>query len=233
MLKTHIDIVLFILYLCGNSIGLDGNQIKYSMNPPGEHSVQLVTGGCFFMETIICTKCKIEKPIDLFHKRSNSSFGHRSICKDCVAKEHYVPNGVVIDLPDELWSNITIRNNIIYGKYKISNLGRLKRVKVFSDGTLHYEKLISSSLNQKGYRAYGFRHNQKLIPITIHRMVATEFIPNPENKPCINHKDCNKQNNYMDNLEWVTYSENTQHAYRNNLIRPRGKTVKHISYVKI
>lgn len=48
--------------------------------------------------------------------------------------------------------------------------------------------------------------------ISIHRLVAIAFIPNPENKPCVNHKDFNKLNNSVDNLEWVSYSENNIHA---------------------
>ena len=53
----------------------------------------------------------------------------------------------------------------------------------------------------------------------IHRLLAEHFIPNPYNKPCINHKDGNKLNNSLDNLEWVTISENTRHAYANKLER--------------
>ena len=53
----------------------------------------------------------------------------------------------------------------------------------------------------------------------IHRLLAEYFIPNPDNKPCINHKDGNKLNNSLDNLEWVTISENTKHAYANKLER--------------
>ena len=53
--------------------------------------------------------------------------------------------------------------------------------------------------------------------VSIHRAVARHFIPNPNNKPCINHIDGNKTNNSVDNLEWVTNGENMQHAYDTGL----------------
>lgn len=62
----------------------------------------------------------------------------------------------------------------------------------------------------------------------IHRLVAEKFIPNPENKPCINHIDGDKSNNHISNLEWVTYSENMQHASKNGLqVAPKGGVLPH------
>lgn len=56
-------------------------------------------------------------------------------------------------------------------------------------------------------------HHQR----SIHRLVATEFIPNPTNRPMVNHIDGNRTNNQVDNLEWCTNSENMKHAYRTGL----------------
>ncbi len=57
----------------------------------------------------------------------------------------------------------------------------------------------------------------------IHRLVAKAFILNPNNKPCINHKDGNKSNNDITNLEWVTYSENDLHAFKIGLKSQKGE----------
>lgn len=71
------------------------------------------------------------------------------------------------------------------------------------DGYLIF-RLSSDTNERKAYKA--------------HRLVADTFIPNLENKPVVNHKDGVKNNNEVDNLEWVTHSENTKHAFDNNLI---------------
>ena len=56
------------------------------------------------------------------------------------------------------------------------------------------------------------KYSSKSTPVHIHRVLAQLFIPNPENKPCVNHKDGNKTNNKLENLEWCTYRENTIHS---------------------
>ena len=58
-----------------------------------------------------------------------------------------------------------------------------------------------------------------------HRYLAEKFIPNPENKPCVNHIDGNRSNNNLDNLEWVNYSENHKHSYKVLGRKPSGRAM--------
>lgn len=73
--------------------------------------------------------------------------------------------------------------------------------------------------NQNSYRGICLFHEDGTRSREyVHRLVAKQFIPNPENKPFINHKDGNKTNNHVSNLEWVTNAENIKHAKDNNLL---------------
>jgi len=75
-------------------------------------------------------------------------------------------------------------------------------------------KIIKSHLNNKGYLKVRLQNNSKDKTITIHRLIALHFIPNPENKKTVNHKDGNKLNNSIENLEWATQGEQISHAYK-------------------
>lgn len=74
-------------------------------------------------------------------------------------------------------------------------------------------KELKPVLDQKGYTRVFLCNNGKVFSKRVHRLVASAFIPNPKNKPQINHKNGNKEDNSVENLEWVTNSENQKHKY--------------------
>jgi len=78
-------------------------------------------------------------------------------------------------------------------------------------------RVLKPSKRGKGYLAVGLMKDGKQVPVSVHRLVAKAFIPNPENKPQVNHKDGNKENNHVNNLEWVTNQENIRHSYDTGL----------------
>ena len=84
-----------------------------------------------------------------------------------------------------------------------------------------------------GYQVYSENRKVKYL----HRYLAEKFIPNPDNKPCVNHKDGNPSNNSLDNLEWVSYLENAIHARQNklwgqNILKRRKLTLSQIQEIK-
>lgn len=99
--------------------------------------------------------------------------------------------------------------------YEVSNLGNIK--------SLRAGKVLKRIINNHGYCRVGLYSKNKYSQFQVHRLVAIHFIPNPENKPCINHKDSNKLNNHYSNLEWVTIAENIHHNMRVNR-HPHGET---------
>lgn len=102
------------------------------------------------------------------------------------------------------------------GLYQISNLGNVKTMSrpapTTHRGHVGYrmirERLMHPAHGSKSYPCVRLRKNGKTITKTVHRMVAEAFIPNPNNLPEVNHKDENKYNNCVDNLEWCTHKQN-------------------------
>lgn len=106
------------------------------------------------------------------------------------------------------------------GKYQVSNTGLIKslpKLKGKGRGYLTKEIILSPKKDRYGYLVVCLRKDNKNHHFTVHRLVASAFVPNLHNKPIINHKDGNKLNNNVENLEWCTVQENTKHAYDNNL----------------
>ena len=79
----------------------------------------------------------------------------------------------------------------------------------------HTGRTVKPQINGTGYYRVGICGKLQFV----HRLVAKKYIPNPENKPQVNHKDGNKLNNCVENLEWVTNRENSIHALKNGMMR--------------
>ena len=92
------------------------------------------------------------------------------------------------------------------GLYEVSNFGKVKSLKYKKD------KILKPSFDKNGYTSLNLCKNGKISHKTIHRLVAESFIPNPNNYPCVNHKDENPRNNTVENLEWCTYKYNMNYG---------------------
>lgn len=110
----------------------------------------------------------------------------------------------------EIWKPIEGTEGI----YEVSNTGKVRNINYRGCGYTRYLKI---STNDWGYNYVIIKRNGKRGKQMIHRLLAEIFIPNPDEKPEVNHIDGVKTNNCIDNLEWVTKSENVQHAYDTGL----------------
>lgn len=113
---------------------------------------------------------------------------------------------------EEVWKDIKGYE----GLYQVSNRGRVKSLErrvVGKNGNMYYyhEKIKKACLMNHGYMVVDLHKNGKNKHAYIHRLIAEYFIPNPENKPQINHKNGIRHDNRIENLEWVTCYENNKH----------------------
>ena len=99
------------------------------------------------------------------------------------------------------------------GYYQVSNLGRVRgldRIIEYEDGRIYYMKggMMKTTINNKGYESLRLSKNHTRYNKTVHRLVIEAFIPNFDNKPCIDHINGIRTDNRIQNLRWVTYKEN-------------------------
>ena len=119
---------------------------------------------------------------------------------------------------EEVWKDIPEYE----GLYQVSNLGNVKSLNrgVLQNGSIRLLKgvILKKNKHRKGYQYIYLCKNGKTKFWLVHRLVAFVFIENTNKKPCVNHIDGNKINNKIENLEWCTHKENTQHALNLKLI---------------
>ena len=119
------------------------------------------------------------------------------------------PQERIVEKEVEVWKDVVGYEQ----RYQVSNLGR-----VYSKIT---KKILKQNLHSNGYFTIATKiggRNGKAVCFKVHRLVATAFLPNIENKPLVNHIDGVKTNNNVNNLEWCTAKENTDHAIRTGLL---------------
>lgn len=110
----------------------------------------------------------------------------------------------------EIWKDV-----IGYeGRYQVSSEGRIRSLPTKSRTKYFSGDIIKQFQDKAGYMAVGL--SRKIFKV--HRIVATAFIENPNNYPCVNHKDENKTNNKIENLEWCTHRYNSNYGTRNKRI---------------
>lgn len=117
----------------------------------------------------------------------------------------------------EVWKDIKDYE----GLYQVSNTGKVRKLR-FINNIVNKEKIfeLSKKHNNHNYCIVVLYKNGKNKTRLLHRIVAETFIENPNNYREVNHKDGNKDNNFIDNLEWCTSSQNKIHAYKMGLKKP-------------
>lgn len=120
----------------------------------------------------------------------------------------------------EIWKDIQGYESY----YQISNTGKVRSLHRLVKSRGKQLRPVRSiilkfNITRHGYYQVKLSKHHKYTGLYVHKLIALHFIPNPENYPQVNHKDGNKLNNSIDNLEWCTQKQNTIHAYRTGLAK--------------
>lgn len=134
-----------------------------------------------------------------------------------------------MDNSKEVWKDVQGYED----KYQVSNLGRVRSKRRIVDRGKYGLLTVPArymTLRQKGngYLIVGLYSHNKSKNAYVHRLVAKAFIPNPQQLPTVNHKNGDKTNNTVSNLEWASYSANNYHAYKHGLTHS-NKNNSHMS----
>lgn len=101
--------------------------------------------------------------------------------------------------------------------YEVSSLGRIRRIKAGYGATKERGRVLKPTKNERGYLQINLNKQGKRVTRKLHFLVASAFLGERPNGYEINHKDANKENNHLDNLEYCTHTENMRHAFQRNL----------------
>lgn len=131
---------------------------------------------------------------------------------------------------EEIWKDVEGYE----GLYQVSSYGRVKslsRVKKYKNHICITKEIILRLATDKGYKKVGLTNNKVRKTEKVHRLVANAFL-GVNKHLCVNHKDCNRSNNNIENLEWVTHLENVRHARENNRFPKLKLSSEHIKKLK-
>lgn len=123
----------------------------------------------------------------------------------------------------EIWLPVVGYEN----EYEVSNLGRVRTVGHYVNSKNGSKRFVKGRIRKLYYAEYvQVQLHRKDIPKSVQRLVAEAFIPNPYNLPCVNHKDENKWNNMVENLEWCTYRDNIIYGegHKNRIMHQMNRT---------